>query len=69
MLHDKAHGTTPLATSETLAIILGRGDHEGRSTVVMKGAQTFIVGARLFQRNEIRHYVNDLRCLLYLDCG
>ena len=69
VLHDEADGIASLTTGKALAIILGRGNHERWRAVVMEWAEAFIVGTRLFQRDEIRHHIYYLCCLLYLVCG
>ena len=69
MLHDEANRTASLATSKTLAVILGGRHHEGWRAVFVEGAETLEIGSCPLEADEVAYDIYYLRSLQYLVFG
>ena len=65
MLHDEVHRAATFAAAETFADTLGRRHRERWRALVVKRAQTDIVGSATLEAHEVRHHLHNIGGIEY----
>ena len=61
MLHDEVDGIAALAARKALADAARGRNVERRRALVVKRAQSFVVGTALLERYKLRYHVHNVR--------